>query len=482
MGNKRIMIVNPWTPNKYYYVASGWLGKLFIRLAKKLCNHKLNFPGSSASTVMPPVTLFAVEAAFGDKCDTVVIDEQIEDIDFNADVDLVCITATTPQANRAYEVSSRFRRRHMPTAIGGIHATVLPEECAQHCDVVCIGEAEGYAGELISDLENNRLEKRYESSEPVSLDSVPFYRYEIASDKYTPFHVINFSRGCSFNCDFCAIQSVFGKYRTRPVAQIVKEIESLGAKNLWFPDGSLTCNPAKTRELLKALVPLRVRWLGQASMNIAGDESMLDLLAESGCWLLSIGFESIDQASIDCAGKPQNKVSDYRRFIRALHQRGIAIEGNFVFGFDTDDVSVFRRTADFIINTGIDIPEIYVLTPYPGTPLFERLKSEGRICDYNWLHYDNTHFKYLPVYQPKRMSKEELRAGCRSVEKAVYSAINTIRRLKNSRVLKPLVAIANFIYLVRMKTRRTLLPFSKERDFGTDHGKWKAWHETSKDE
>jgi radical SAM superfamily enzyme YgiQ (UPF0313 family) len=382
----------------------------------------------------------------------------VDTIDYDLDADLVCLTATTPQIPHSIEIARRFRARGIRTAIGGVHATCLPDECARHFDVVCIGEAEGYLDELMSDLQNDTLKPRYVNHASVSLDNVPFYNYEIGAGKYLPFHVINYSRGCVFKCDYCSIQSTLGSFRTRPVEKVVERIKQVGSKNLWFPDATLTANPQKARELFKALIPLKVRWLGQITLNIAKDEAMLDLMAESGCWLVGIGFESLSQLNIRTSRKVQNRVEDYARVIEALHQRKIAIEGNFVFGFDEDQIDCFDATARFVIDMGIDLPEFYVLTPYPDTQLYQRFKAAGRIVDFDWTHYDNTHFAYPPVFQPKNMSREELWEGCKRVEAKVYTPWNTVRRLMKARVPHIPVLIANVIYSRRLVARGDLVP------------------------
>jgi len=184
-------------------------------------------------------------------------------------------------------------------------------------------------------------------------------------------------------------------------------------------------------------------------------------MADSGCWLVSIGFESIKKANLKKSRKSQNNIEVYQGLIKKLHARNIAIEGNFVFGFDEDDSQVFQDTADFIIENGIDLPELYMLTPYPDTPLYDRLYREGRIVDDNWEHYDNSHFIHLPVFQPKLMSREELLHGCRKAEMMVYSKFNTFRRFINSRVISLPTLFASYIYAKRMYYQNNLLPTAK---------------------
>lgn len=467
MTKKHLLLINPKTVNKYYHLNLDGVDRLFAWFFRNFYDRNFQIPSHTYCTTMPPVTLYALESLFGARCRITVIDEQVDAIDYSLDADLVCLTATTPQIPHSIEIARRFRARGIPTAIGGVHATSLPDECARHFEVVCVGEAEGYIDELLADLQNDALKPRYVNETAVSLEDVPFYRYHIGGGKYLPFHVINYSRGCVFKCDYCSIQATLGNFRTRPVARVVERIKEVGSKNLWFPDATLTANPQKARELFKALIPLKVRWLGQITLNIAKDEAMLDLMADSGCWLAGIGFESLSQLNMRTSRKVQNRVEDYARVIKALHQRNIAIEGNFVFGFDEDQPDCFDATARFVIDTGIDLPEFYVLTPYPDTQLYQRFKAAGRIVDFDWTHYDNTHFAYPPVFEPKNMTREELWEGCKRTEAKVYTPWNVARRLMTARVPHMPVLIANLIYARRLVARGDLVPVGEELEAAT---------------
>ncbi len=459
---KRILLINPKTVNKYYHVSKSFVDRSLSRLVSCYFNGQFDIPTHSHCTTMPPITLFALDSLIKDHFPTMIIDEQVDEIPFNQDCDLVFITATTPQIHRAVEISEVFHRKRIPTVIGGIHASCLPDECQMHFSSVCVGEAEGYVKELLEDFEHGCLKPRYTNHKSISMEDTPFYHYEAGGGKYLPFHVISFSRGCPFKCDFCSIQSTLGGYRTRTVESVVKEIERFGSRHVWFPDATLTGNPSKAMELFQALRPLKVQWLGQVTLNTCRDKKLLDLMAESGCWLVSVGFESLNERNIAATAKTQNHVEDYREIIHDLHQRNIAIEGNFVYGFDEDEMGVFESTAEFSIETGIDLPEYYVLTPYPGTNLYARLNAEGRIVDQNWAHYDNTHFHYLPVFTPRRMTRNDLRDGCRHTEQIVYSSRNTIRRIRNSGVYRGPVLLANFIYASRISNRRSLIPMGEK--------------------
>lgn len=466
MANKKVLLVNPKTVNKYYHVSRSPVDRLMSTFFRWSYDKKFDVPTHSHCTTMPPISLYALEALIRDRCDVHVVDEQVEPIPLDFDVDLVCITSTTPQMRRAYQISAAFLARNIPTVIGGVHATCLPDECQDYFSTVCVGEAEGYITQLLDDLSNQRLKPRYVNQNTISMDDAPFYRYDVGGGKYLPFHVINFSRSCPFKCEFCSIQSTLGTFRTRRVETIVSEIQRVGARNIWFPDATLTADTKRAKELFQALKPLKVRWLSQITLNMAQDARLLDLMAESGCWMVSIGFESLSEKTVRTAHKVQNRVEDYERVIRELHDREIAIEGNFVFGFDEDSVDVFESTARFVIDAGIDLPEFYVLTPYPDTQLYKRLKEQGRIVDENWAHYDNTHFHYLPVFQPRQMSREDLREGCRVAERTVYSLRNTLRRIVNSGVYRIPVLMANYIYANRIANRHDLIPLSEEIEDG----------------
>lgn len=458
MNRKRILLINPGTANKYLHVRETWADRLFVQFFRAFYDRRFDIPIHARCTTIPPVTLLGLRALVQERCESAVVDEQVEKIDFDAEADIVGITATTRQIGRAIEISQRFRARGIPTVIGGVHASCLPDECQPHFDSVCVGEAEGYLEQLLDDFEHGRLGPRYINRRMIPMSEVPFLGYETAGGRHLPFHVINFSRGCLFGCEFCSIQSSVGPFRTRAVADVVREIERVGVRDLFFPDATLTADLGKARELFRALVPLKVRWLGQVSLNVASNSALLDLMAESGCRLASVGFESLSQESVRRAGKVQNRVEHYARFIRALHDRRIAVEGNFVFGFDDDRPDAFDRTAAFVNELGIDLPEFYVLTPYPDTPLYRRLQSEGRIVDVDWSHYDNAHFDHLPVFQPAHMTREQLRDGVTAAERAVYGRRSTLRRLVRAGVPRVPVLIANYVFASRMARHGSLRP------------------------
>ena len=216
-----------------------------------------------------------------------------------------------------------------------------------------------------------------------------------------------------------------GGHRTRSVDSVVRHISEVGARHVWFHDANLTADKAKAKALFRALIPLKITWMSSVPVSACLDEEMLDLMAASGCWLLSLGFETLSQANLQASRKRQTKVPEYLQVIQQLHSRRIAIEGNFIFGFDSDTLDVFDQTAKFVIKSGIDIPNFFVLTPYPNTPLYRGLDAQGRIVDRNWSHYENVHFALrrpschgcntLPIVQRPReemASLDRVYRGC----------------------------------------------------------------------
>jgi len=383
----------------------------------------------------PPHNLLIIAALTPKDMEIEIIDENIENIDFNKDVDLVGITTMTASIPRAYEIADIFREKGIPVVLGGIHATVLPEESAQHADAVVIGEAEGSWEKLIQDLREGgkqALTKFYQNPQRPDPSKIPIPERGLVKNKgYLLSRFLQLSRGCPFDCHFCSVSKFFGKkYRFRPVKKVIEEIKgmigkSLGTRFLGFLDDNIVGNIAYARELFKALIPYNLLWVGQSSINITRHEDVLELAAASGCKGLFIGFESISEASLGEINKSHNKIKFYEKAIKKIHQFGIAIEGAFIFGFDHDDKSIFRKTVKFIEKVKLDVIQFTILTPLPGTKLHEKLEKEGRIIDRDWSNYDLAH----AVFQPKLMTPQELKEGFDWAYRRIYSSSSIFKRL-----------------------------------------------------
>jgi radical SAM superfamily enzyme YgiQ (UPF0313 family) len=377
------------------------------------------------------------------EAEVVIMDEGIRDIDRDIDADLVAISAITGTAPRSYELAAHFRSRGIPVVIGGVHATLMPEEAQQHCDALVTGYAEETWPQLLRDFVAGRMQRRYDQSPHLKLENLPIPRREMLSaHNYLTLHTIEATRGCIHKCEFCVVPSAWGRPLQKPIGEVVADIRQMKPRKLIFLDLNLISDTDYAKELFRAIAPLRVHWGGLATTMIAWDDELLDLAAASGCGGLLLGFESLSDGALAESRKQFSSRVEYRTVIEKLHARKIAIQGCFVFGFDDDDTTVFERTAQFAIDSRIDLPRYAIMTPFPGTPLHTRLASEGRLLTTDWSYYDGQHV----VYQPTRMTPEELQQGTERAWKMTYSYSNIFRRLAGSRVQLPIAIPTNLGY------------------------------------
>lgn len=378
------------------------------------------------SSLFPPLGLLQVAGLTPPDVEIRLTDEAIEDVDFDYEADLVGISFNTASAIRAFQIAQEFKSRGIKVVMGGAHPTMMPEECIQYADSVVIGEAECSWQRVLKDLEKGQLQKFYRCEGFPSLENLPFPRRDLLDPKkYAVFWTVQTTRGCPYNCDFCSVTRFFGRtYRTRPIRDVIREIEKMDSKFLIFVDDNILGDPRYARALFKELIPLKKLWLSQGSINATRDEELIKLAAKAGCRGLFIGFESITEECLKEVGKRHNIVEEYRKGIRRLHSVGIAIIGAFIFGFDHDDKDVFKRTVDFVYKEKIDMPQFSILTPLPGTALYEKLEKEGRIFCKDWSKYTGNHC----VFYPMKMTAEELEAGLRWAYKEANTFLHLARR------------------------------------------------------
>lgn len=338
------------------------------------------------------------------------------------EVDLVGITVLTKTALRAYEIADAYRKKGIPVVLGGIHPTALPEEAKEHADSVVMGEAEEVWPHLIEDVRMGHLKPFYQQKGYTDLSKVPNPRRDIFPKRgYLPLDVVQVTRGCPFRCEFCSVQKFFGEtYRVRPIPDVVEEVRRLRHRWMMFNDDNIIGNHSYSKELLNALIPLKKKWFGQASLSGLKAIENVELLAKSGCNSLFIGFESLSKKNLVTSKKFQNDPSEYREIIDTLHRHGIAICGSFVFGFDEDDPSVFEETVSFSIQTKLFSAIFMILTPYPETAFYHRVKNEGRLVQDQWWLLERQE-ESAPFFIPKKMSSEVLREGWKKAWKEFYS-------------------------------------------------------------
>jgi radical SAM superfamily enzyme YgiQ (UPF0313 family) len=328
------------------------------------------------------------------------------------EVDLVGITVLTKTALRAYEIAEAYRKKGIPVVLGGIHPTALPEEAKKFADSIVVGEAEEVWPQVIEDAKRGDLKPFYRQRGYTTLSNIPIPRRDILPHRgYLPLDVVQVTRGCPFRCEFCSVQKFFGEtYRFKPISDVVEEVRHLRHRWMMFNDDNIIGNHSYSKELLTALIPLKKKWFGQASLSGLKAIENVELLAKSGCNSLFIGFESLSKKNLVASKKVQNDPSEYREIIDALHRFGIAICGSFVFGFDEDDPSVFEETVSFSIQTKLFSAIFMILTPYPETPFYHRIKNEGRLVQDQWWLLKNPEDS-APHFLPKKMSGQVLREG-----------------------------------------------------------------------
>ena len=354
-----------------------------------------------------------------------ITDDLLTPIDLEKDlkeVDLVGITVLTKTALRAYEIADGYRKKGIPVVLGGIHPTALPEEAKEHADSVVMGEAEEVWPSLIEDFRIGNLKSFYRQERFTELSKIPRPRREILPRKgYFPLDVIQATRGCPFRCEFCSVRKFFGDtYRFRPISEVVEEMKTLRHRLIMFNDDNILGNPFYSKELLNALIPLKKKWIGQASLSGLRDAENVALLAKSGCIGLLIGFESLSKSNLIQSQKYQNDPTEYREVIHTLHRFGITIWGSFIFGFDEDDPSIFEETVAFAIQTKLFSVVFALLTPYPETAFYQRVKEEGWLVQDQWWLLERQE-ESAPFFIPKKMSSEVLREGWKRAWKEFYS-------------------------------------------------------------
>jgi len=403
---------------------------------------KSKFLGKGFAFNLPFLSLPMLATYAPSDAKVTIVDERIDEIDFNAQYDLVGITLMTPLAPRAYEIAGEFRKRGVPVVMGGMHVSARPEEVLEHADSVVIGEAEQMWPKLIEDFKQGELKKIYKAEGYTNLDAlIPMKRDLLKKDKYAPVEFLETTRGCPFGCNFCSVTRFFGgKYRVRSVDDVVKEIATLkttttrfSIKNVvFFVDDNIIGNRNHARELFEKIKPYKLNWLGQASMDLAKDDELLRLAKESGCMGLLIGFESLSDEALKDVGKKPNVARDFSAAIRKIQSYGVGVMGSFIFGFDQDDETVFEKYWQFIKESGLEAVYVGIMTPYPGTKFFDDLDKEGRIFDYNWSNYDTSHV----VFHPKKMSAETLSKGYQWAFKKSYSSYSIFKRLYGSKAYR----------------------------------------------
>lgn len=391
----------------------------------------------------PPLGLLTIVNIVRKEHTVVLENENIQDIVYDAP-DIVGISVTVDTLSRAIEIAKRFREKGTVVVAGGIHITTAAETVPPNCfDVLCIGAAEGTWPEILKDHASGDLKSVYRSQRALCGEDIvpPAYDF-VKKDTYLYCNVVHTSRGCPFRCDFCYNSAAERMYVNRKIEDVLDDIRAVGSRHILFIDDNFAGNRQWTLEFLERIKPLHLKWNAAVSINAAFDTELLDRMRDSGCQSLFIGFESISPDSIKGVHKVQNHTDRYEKAIRAIHDRGMMIHASFVFGLDGDTPDTFRMTLDWIVKNKIETVTSHILTPYPGTALYDRLKKEDRIVTDDLSLYNTAHV----VFKPKRMTEKELYDGYLWIYAQIYSFKNIFKRMPKAGKQRAAYLLFNIFY------------------------------------
>ena len=391
-------------------------------------------PFKYKKSLYPPLSLAIIDRLTPDHHAVRVVDDVVENIDYSRAYDLVGLSVMTSQAERAYQIADRFRSIGVKVILGGIHPSALPEEAKEHADSVAIGEVEGIWEQILVDFENNNPQEFYKDTALPDLkklvvpkwDNINLKVYVKQIGHKYPRMPLFITRGCTFDCTFCCVSKFFGRsYRTKPIANVLREIDAMESTDFFFVDDNILCDFDYSRELFNALIPKKIAWFSQMSTMVLKSPELIDLAAQSGCDSMQVGIESLNKESLKSINKCFNHPEAYEELFARMKKARIIACPTVIFGFDEDTEEQFELTIEFLRKAKVEAPFFVMLTPFPATTLYEDLKKAGRIIDTNWSHYDEAHM----VYQPKNFTVEEYSKIFWKHYREHYSYGNIARRL-----------------------------------------------------
>ena len=402
---------------------------------------------------MEPIPAAMVAAMTPSDVEVKFYDDRLESIPYDEPTDLAALSVETYTAKRCYQIASEYRARNVPVVMGGFHATLCPDEVREYCETIVIGEAETTFPRVLDDYRHGRPEREYRATTRPTLNITPD-RSLFRGKDYQKVHLVEFARGCRFKCDFCAIQSAFdASHSHRPIDRVIEEVSRLENKRrlIFFIDDNITSNLDEAKALMRALIPLKVRWISQSAINVAFDDEALELMKRSGCQGLLVGFESLDPDTLRQMKKGFNMMNggapealvNFRRF-------GLRIYGTFIFGYDHDTTESFDQAVEFALDQGLAIAAFNHITPFPGTPLYDRLENEGRLLFDPWWLDDRYRYNMIP-FKPANLESRDLEIRCIKARRDFYSWPSILRRaikpvnLRDPRMLS-IFLIANYMH------------------------------------
>jgi radical SAM superfamily enzyme YgiQ (UPF0313 family) len=399
---------------------------IIVYMPRYRWGHEMNF--------VPPLTGIHLAALTPPQHRVRVFHQQVDSLPMPSDADLIAISFFSGFAPEAFSLAKKYKSMGKYLVAGGPHVTFSTDEALQHFDTIITGEAENVWKNFLDDFEAGQPQRVYEGK-PCDLAGQPMPRYDLLSPSFVIQRVVQATRGCPFSCSFCSVPAMNPGFRTRPVNEVIRDIQYnqfpfwWQKKVVWFWDDNLTANRVYVKKLLKAMIPLKKWWLTQASLDIAHDPELLDLMCASGCIGIFLGIETFENASLKDACKRQNRVETYRECIQTLHNRGIAVMAGFISGFDGDTPESIIAMADHMLEVGVDVPFLSVLTPYKGTPLYAKLKTEKRLLENRgWEFFNGYNASFLPA----SMSPKQLITAHRQLWRLAFSPIHILKRIGRS--------------------------------------------------
>lgn len=397
-------------------------------------------------------------------------DDRMESIPYDEPTDLVAISVETYTARRAYQIASEYRRRRVPVVMGGFHPTLVPEEVGEYAEAMVIGEAEAIWPEVIDDFRAGRLQPVYRATGRPSLQGLKPDRAIFAGKRYLPIGLIEAGRGCCFKCEFCSIQAYFHSSQSRrPVPDVLAEIQPMQQPLVFFVDDNITADMDQAKEFFRALIPLKIRWVSQASINAAHDEEFLHIIRASGCQGLLIGFETLNPANLKQMHKGFNtRQGGYEAALANLRRYGIRLYATFLLGYDGDDGDTVREILEFALKHRLYIVAFNHVTPFPGTPLYERLQRENRLLyDRWWLHPD---YRYGMVpFTPRGITAAEVQESCFQARADFYRLSSIFKRGLDLQVNSSNLRMGAYFFLINWMMR---VEVSQRKNFPLGEEGW----------
>ncbi|OIP00184.1 MAG: hypothetical protein AUJ98_08790 [Bacteroidetes bacterium CG2_30_33_31] len=405
---------------------------------------------------MEPLQLAIIAGLILKPDEVIMYDERIEKIPFDEPTDLVCITVDSFSAYRSYKISAEFQSRGIKVILGGMHASLLPDEASQHADSIVVGDAEPVWNQMIKDFKESNLQKIYHAPFGLPQEGCFPNRDIFKGKKYLPVSMLQFSRGCKFNCSFCSVSQFFNHSHTcRKMEDVLYEIEKDKLKTILFVDDNMVSNKAELKVFLKELIPLKVKWASQSSMDLTGDKELMKLMADSGCIGNLIGFESININTLKWFNKSPNikNFDNYKKELEIFRDYGFLTWASFMIGNDFDNLDTIEKTVEFAIKNKFTLAFFHILMPYPGTEVYNQFKSEGRLLyDGHWWNHPDYRYNQAS-FKPKLMSANQLSDAAVKANKDFYSLSSISQRLfdgkTNFRNLVNIMIYSRLNYIIR---------------------------------